>query len=103
MIGLPKHLNSKDDFIYVKENFPKEKWIGLFQNLLDERMQWFNVGTLTDNEPGIEDDTHRVVTCNTTDGEERYQYELKENPNCNLFRLGFTVEEVVEIINEGEK
>lgn len=26
MIGFPKHLNSKADYLYIRENFSKDKW-----------------------------------------------------------------------------
>ena len=102
MIGFPKNLNSKFDYEYIRGNFPKEKWIGLFQNLLNERMQWFNIGKLDKKEDGITDDTHKIIE-NQEQGEqlaEYYQYELKEDQNCQLYKLGFTVKEVESILNQ---
>lgn len=26
MVGFPKHLNTKEDYMYIKENFPTEQW-----------------------------------------------------------------------------
>lgn len=102
MIGLPKHLNSKVDYLYVKDNFPRKEWAEKFQNLLDERMQWFNIGKLDKKEDGITDDTHKIIE-NQEQGEqlaEYYQYELKEDQNCQLYKLGFTVKEVESILNQ---
>ena len=38
MKGYPKNLNTKFDYLYVKENFKRELWEKDFQNLLDTRM-----------------------------------------------------------------
>ena len=99
MIGFPKHLNSRADFEYVKENFP-DKWRPLYQSLLDERNQWFNLGKLADGEEGVEDATHKVIVSDMQGVTERYQYEFRLDPNCNLIRLGYTVEEVEALLAE---
>lgn len=101
MKGFPKWLNSKEDYLYVKDNFLREQWADKFQTLLDERLAWFNIGELAASEEGVTDDTHKVVEIETM-GEEtkkRYQYELKENPDCMLYRLGFTVDEIQAILD----
>lgn len=96
MIGFPKHLNSKADYLFVKDNFPSTQWEPAFQALLGERLQWFSKGKITND--GVTDATHRVV-INELNGEtEKYQYELTEDPNCDLLRLGFTVAEVESIL-----
>lgn len=95
MRGFPKHLNSKADYYYIKENFPASKWKPHWQQLLDERFGWFWTNDLESAEEGITDDTHKVVENKGTDGTTTYaQYELKENPDAKIFRIGFTVEEV---------
>lgn len=103
MKGLPKFLNTKEDYLYVRDNFPKEQYAPFFYALLDTRMDWFFVGILQKEEDGIEDATHRIEKVNQA-GELNldtlYQYELKENPNCKLLQLGFTVKEVEDILNE---
>ena len=101
MVGFPKWLNTKEDYFYVREHFPHEQWEPVFQALLDERMTWLNIGQLASEEEGVTDNIHKVVTVG---GEEDgtpvqyYQYEYKEDPNCKLFRLGFTVEEVKDLL-----
>lgn len=99
MIGYPKHLNSKFDYLYVKDHFPKEKWQPDFQTLLDDRMQWLSVSKLVARADGLNDETHevRMVEGINDNPEEYYQYEYKEDENCKLFRLGFTVKEVEEL------
>ena len=101
MKGLPKTLNSKQDYLYLKENTSKEYYVPFFQELLDSRFGWYFVENLPTGKEGINDDTHKVVV-NEGMGENEEtiyaQYELKENENAKIFRIGFTVEEVENII-----
>lgn len=90
MVGYPKYLNTKDDYEFVRENFPKEKWIGAFQSLLETRLEWFNEGEILND--GITDDTHKVVVDDQTGA--KYQYVYKENPNCRMKQLGYTEDEI---------
>ncbi len=104
MKGFPKHLNSKEDYEYIKDNFPAEEWRPYWQSLLDERYRWMDDHTIAGPEEGITDDTHRVSSYTTTDqetGEEitvYVQQEYKQNPGSDFWRLGFTVEEVEEAL-----
>lgn len=93
MRGFPKHLNSKQDYLNCIEEFPKETKEEL-QRLLDSRFVWVATAILEDEEAGIEDATHEIVE--TEDG--RVQRELIEDKNSELIRLGFTVEEVQEML-----
>lgn len=99
MQGYPKTLNTKEDYLFVKDNFSKSEWQQDFQNLLDTRYDWFYESELKEGEEGIEDDTHKVIT-NSQEGEEvtRAQYVLKENPTCKMLQLGFTEKEINEIL-----
>lgn len=96
MKGFPKYLNTKADYEYIKENFPKEQWQPHWQSLLDERKNWFPTGQVESEEAGITDDTHKVVKYEDMDGGTATytQMELQDDPHCTLFQLGFTVEEV---------
>lgn len=96
MRGMPKHLNSKTDYLYLKQEFQPDQWRPRFQVLLDERYSWLPMGPLADGEPGIEDDSHRIVEHTDEAGQvvERIQEEYREDPNALIFRLGFTVVEV---------
>ena len=101
MYGYPKRLNTKKDYISVKENFPKEQWSKDWQALLDSRMNWFVTGELEREAYGITDETHKVIKEDPMgeEGETKYyQAELQEDPNCKLFKLGLTVEEVEEAL-----
>lgn len=100
MKGLPKTLNSKQDYLYLKENTSKEYYVPFFQELLDSRFGWY-FEKYIEKEEGIEDDTHKIVEENNMGESEETiyaQYVWKENENAKIFRIGFTVEEVEEII-----
>jgi predicted SAM-dependent methyltransferase len=102
MLGYPKVLKTKEDYEYVRQNFPKERWQADFEKLLNTQKEWFFVKELAAGEVGQSDDTHKVV-CEPSfeheDGATRnYQYELRYNPNCMLMQLGYTVAEVEAIL-----
>lgn len=98
MVGYPKFLNTKEDYEFVRVNFPREQWESDFKALLNERYEWFNLGEIEDE--GVTDDTHKVVEDKRGDETVvRYQYEYKENENARIYRLGYTVEEVEGILN----
>ena len=102
MKGYPKYLNSKADYLYVHENFPREQWLPDFQVLLDTYKDWFFEKHLETREEGIEDETHKIVEfVNEETQETTYdQYELRENPMAKIFRIGFTVKEVEALMEE---
>jgi len=94
MRGIPKHLNTKFDYEYIK-NQNLSGWKQQYQALLDTRQNWFKTGDLSPDDAGITDSTHRVRTEKNLDGVTiKYQQVLQEDPNCKLFRLGFTQAEV---------
>ena len=96
MKGYPKFLSSKADYEYVRNHFSKEEWLPDFQGLLDSSRDWFFVSELSSETEGVEDDTHKVVKDEQQN--KIYQYELQLNPTCKLLRLGFTEDEVKNII-----
>ena len=83
----PTGLQTKSDFIFAIKNVNPHHSIQLFQDLLDSVPAWINVGK-TSNE--ITNDTNKIVN--------NYQYSYTTNPNCRLYRLGFTISEVQGII-----
>lgn len=141
-----RHLNTKSDYEYMKQNFPESVWRPKFQALLDDRMQWINKGKLVKKVDGVETPgIKKIVTeisrqeegrngvngyasigdqldmfywdqmNNTTTwidhvasvkanfpppapSETHYQYEMQEDANSKIFRLGFTVKEVEGIL-----
>lgn len=100
MKGLPKTLNDKHDYLYAKDNFPEDYWRPKFQHLLDNRFCWYYVSDLDSKRKGVTDDTHKVVENQDPDSDSvtYAQYELGANPDAKIFRIGFTVAEVEEIL-----
>lgn len=98
MRGVSKWINTKEDILNnmeVDKKATKKK----LQEMLDGRFSWIPVKPLEEKNDGIEDETHKVVTMQAMDGgdeEEHWQYELREDPNAWMFRIGLTV----DIINE---
>lgn len=99
MKGVPKFLNTRDDYDYMQLNFPKEVWQPFFQALLDTRNDWFFVKVLAENEEGIIDDTHKVEVNEET--RIKTQFEYRFNNSCKLRQLGYTVDEVERMIRKG--
>lgn len=99
MRGYPKWLNNKADYEYVRANFSKAQWSKDFQKLLDTRVEWFNVGEVIKGD-GVTDGTHKVVKDEQTG--KLYQYELRDNPNAKIYRIGYTVDEVTAILAADE-
>lgn len=95
MKGSPKHFNTKKDVIITLNKWP-EQTKDAIQRMLDNRYSWMIDSKLSESETGVEDDTHRIVEITdeeTGEVTERYQHVWQEDPNCQLFRLGFTVSE----------
>lgn len=92
MRGFPKFLNTKQDYLNCLTMFPEETKKAL-QTLLDNRFNWFDVAILEEDVAELAVN-QRIIE---TDGEKMLQEE-KEDPNARIFLLGFTVEEVEELI-----
>lgn len=98
MRGIPKWFNTVEDVIN-SINEDREATKAKLQELLAGRFAWFRAEALTAQEVGVEDETHKVVTQQDAEGgEERWQYELREDPNAWLFRIGLTVERTQELM-----
>lgn len=88
-------LNTKQDYLnYLTINPQKAK--EELQLLLDLRFTWSNVQLLLSKDEVIEDETHRIIE---NDDEYLYQKYI-EDVNAKLFRIGFSVKEVEDLINE---
>ena len=90
--GLPKHLNTKQDYLYLIDNYTEEYWKPAFQNLLDTRYEWFAI----DEDEYIEDENHKAIIDEENDRINYFEY--RENENALIYKLGFTVDEVCDII-----
>lgn len=104
MRGFPKHLNTKEDYLFVKDNFDRELWLPEFQALLDTMRDWVFIRQLEKESDGIVDETHKVVTqfpiVNDGSPVTYAQYELQVIPTAPIFELGFSVQEVESIVGK---
>lgn len=96
MQGYPKNLNTKEDYLFVKANFPKEAWQADFKSLLDTESDWFFVSNLESREAGQTDKTHKIeeITDSFSGNVGYAQYVYKSNPQAKIYRLGFTRDEI---------
>jgi hypothetical protein len=102
MRGFPKHLNTRYDVEHCLEYYPEETKAFLTQKLAEVK-KWQATSKLASAAVGVTDETHKVVDVKDQSGKEvkeRYQYEYKDDPNCELFRLGLTVEEVEKMLKK---
>ena len=90
MNGFPKTINNKQDITNLMAEYPTETKAYL-QTVLDEKDQWLMTSKLEADDAGTTDTTHKVeeLTDENDVVTERYQYELMEDPNGELYRLGY--------------
>ena len=90
MKGFPKTINNKQDITNLMAEYPTEAKAYL-QTVLDEKDQWLMTSKLEADDAGTTDTTHKVeeLTDENDVVTERYQYELMEDPNGELYRLGY--------------
>lgn len=100
MRGFSNWWNTKQDILASLELFPEQTKEKL-QEWLDTKDQWLVVSKLEEDQEGVTDDTHKVVENKDHNDviTDRYQYELKEDPNGPIYRLGLTVSEVKLMVN----
>ena len=105
MRGIPKFFNTKQDYLNVlampESEVPTSKKRELLEDLLQNLVDWFPVGPLAKKEDGIEDDEHKIVESGgEMEGETvtYTQYELRTNTGAPIFRVGFTVKEVQDLL-----
>ncbi|MCZ2158815.1 hypothetical protein NPX99_05965 [Bartonella sp. 220] len=107
MIDYPEHLNSKEDYLNMLD-YDKAETVRRLEQLLETRFHWVCVKELGEGEEGIEDERHSVhvvmemaaLGAHGKSVEKRYQYELQESEYSPLRSLGFSVEEVEQLIKE---
>jgi len=98
MRGYPHVLNSRQDYNNVIEDFGyNEKVKRHYQGLLNSATKWQFDKVLDSEDEADEGDDYK-----TMEEEERglVQYKKVTNENGKIFRLGFTVEEVKEVIEK---
>jgi len=94
MRGFPRYLNTKEDVRICLQLYPEETkqyLAALYQN----RFVVKELKVLVDNEAGLVDDLHEVVSRESPDGTlERVQFQKVEDPNARIFQLRLTKTEV---------
>jgi len=101
MRGFPKRFNTKQDVLNTLPSYPKETKEFL-QTILNTRKNWLIVKVLEDGEQGINNLTNRVQEHKDDNDVviQRVQEEYKKDPNATMYRLGFTVTEIEELLQE---
>ena len=88
-------LRPRQDVLNSLETHP-EQTKKFLRELLLGRMTWVRTGSIPPGQIGVADATHKIV-C---EGWRSFaQYVKREDPNCRMFRLGFTADEVEGLIN----
>ena len=90
MKNFPRTINNKADITHLMSEMPTET-NNMLQGLLDSKDVWLMTNKLEDGDAGVEDATHKVESVKDQDDvvTERYQYEFMEDPQGEIFRLGF--------------
>ena len=109
MVGFPKNLNTKYDFEYVREHLDelggetaKAQLKAEYQALIEGSTCWYPDKELASEAEGVTDDTHKVISEQVGTGDEaitKYrQMVCRTNEDAKIFRIGFTVSEVENLI-----
>lgn len=101
MKNFPRSINNKQDITNLLSEYTVETKAYL-QNILDTKDQWLMTSKLAAGDVGTTDATHKVeeLTDDSDVVTERYQYEYMEDPNGELYRLGYAnAAEVESILN----
>jgi hypothetical protein len=102
MIGFPKHLNSRQDYENIVRDFGYCLEVkAAYQALLNTDKHYvFDRELAVGKQPDGPEPEYKVMSEELPDGTvKRVQYRLVDNPNSKLKQLGFTIEEVEEVIN----
>lgn len=92
-------MNKEDYMNLLKTN--KKVALQLLNGFLSEAYEWRFVDELSLEDVGIEDDTHRIEVYHSGNGlPNRAQFELVENENASFLSIGFTINEIKDLINQ---
>ncbi|UNE55373.1 hypothetical protein [Bartonella machadoae] len=105
----PEHLNSKEDYLNMLD-YDRDETVRRLKVLLQTRFYWVRVKELGEGEEGLEDERHKIETVTEMpvdlEGavvEKRYLYELQEDEYSFLSSVGFSVEEVEQLIRDNSQ
>ena len=97
----PRILQTKNDYEFVRTHFPKKMWERDFELLLETTRDWFFVREVEAGEWNPIQSATQKVEVNMETGR-KYLYEWRTNPNAKIFRIGYTEDEVIAILNSEE-
>ena len=93
MRGFPKTISTKTDVQNLFQLYPDETREYL-QKLIDTRFVWRSTGAIAEGASGIQDATHRIMRTESR----LEQFGLVEDENAKIFRMGFSIAEVEEML-----
>ena len=102
MRGFPKVLNSRQDYENIVSDFGyTAKVKRAYQGLLNTAEKYeFDKELAAESERTGPEPEYKVMTQEEEGTEKIVQFKLVDNPNGKIFRLGFTVNEVQEVIDQ---
>lgn len=96
----PRILATKSDYEFVRQNFPRNLWEKDFNNLLETQYNWFFERVLEEDEIIEQNFVQKIFTDPQTGIKSLYLW--KQDSHCKLLELGYTVEEVINILSTEE-
>ena len=102
MRGFPKVLNSRQDYENVVNDFGyTAKVKRAYEGLLNTAEKYeFDKELAAESDLTGPEPEYKVMTQEEEGTETIVQYKLVDNPNGKIFKLGFTIDEVQEVVNQ---
>jgi len=102
MRGFPKVLNSRQDYENIINDFGyTEKVKRVYQGLLNTAEKYeFDKELAAESDRTGPEPEYKVMTQEEEGTEKIVQYKLVNNPDGKIFKLGFTIDEVQEVIDQ---
>lgn len=102
MRGFPKVLNSRQDYENIINDFGyTAKVKRAYQGLLNTAQKYeFDKELAAESDRTGSAPEYKVMTQEEEGTEKIVQYKLVDNPNGKIFKLGFTIDEVQEVIDQ---
>ena len=102
MRGFPKVLNSRQDYENIISDFGyTAKVKRAYQGLLNTAKKYeFDKELAAESDRTSPEPEYKVMTQEEDEEEKIVQYKLVNNPDGKIFKLGFTIDEVQEVIDQ---